>query len=223
MGLVLLWIYATVLCGAWCLWRARARAFDGWTLGAMASALDGDDSLPPTGGGGGRPPVDIRAAVSAPTMQARLRRWLYGLLIPKQDREDVAQDATMQALRSADTYDPSKSRPERWFNRIALHVAAHWHQRARHRHEVLQADPPELEAEELPADVALAQEEDRLTLLEALQSVPLELRAIVVAHELHGIPMRDVAKRSGVPVSTAYKWRAQGLAALADAFRKLRR
>jgi RNA polymerase sigma factor (sigma-70 family) len=189
--------------------------------GMMSSRLDGGGGAPPSGGGGGRPPVDIRAKVVAPSMQAELRKWLHRLLIPSTHREDVAQDATLQALGSADTYDPAISRPERWFNGIAVNVAAHWHDLARHRREELRSDPPESATAEVPADVGLAAEQERQAVLEALQWVPSQLRAIVVAHDLDGISMTEVAERYHVPVSTAYKWRARGLAALADALRKL--
>lgn len=166
--------------------------------------------------------LDIRAAVIAPAMQARLRDWLQRLMIPSDHRKDVAQDVTMEALRSADTYDPAIARPERWFNRIAVNVAADWHYRAQRRLEELQGDLPEIEAEGILPDIALAAEQDRMALLDALALVPLKLGAIVAAHDLHGIPMSEVAERFDVPESTAYKWRARGLALLADALRKLR-
>jgi DNA-directed RNA polymerase specialized sigma24 family protein len=45
-------------------------------------------------------------------------------------------------------------------------------------------------------------------------------RATLAAHDLNGIPMLELAQQFRVPLRTAYRWRAQGLAALADAFRR---
>lgn len=228
MGLLAFWLCVclTTWCTAWLAWQRYMPVDDGtpWAdprlHGMMSSGLDGDDDPPPPGGGS--PPFDIRAIVITPTMQARIRGWLYRLLIPRVHREDLAQDVTLQALRSADTYNPASARPERWLNRIAVNVAAHWHGLARHRREELQEDPPEIAAEGTPPDVALAAEQDRQGVLEALQFVPPDLRAIIVAHDLDGIPISEIAEQAHVSVSIAYKLRARGLAALAVALRKLR-
>src|SRR5688572_4342050 len=152
MGLGLLWIYATVLCGAWYLWRARACALDGWANASMSSGIEGDGSGPP--GGGGRSEGDLRARISSPWMQGKIRRWLRHLLVPWQDRNDVAQEVTLQAIRSAHTYDPAKASLERWINRITVNVASHYHDRAHHRREELPGELEEQQDAAVPADVA---------------------------------------------------------------------
>ena len=57
-------------------------------------------------------------------------------------------------------------------------------------------------------------EQGRLCVLEALQAVSIELRAIGVAHDIDGIPIKEIAEQRRMPPSTVYKWRARGLAAL---------
>jgi RNA polymerase sigma-70 factor (ECF subfamily) len=37
---------------------------------------------------------------------------------------------------------------------------------------------------------------------------------VLVAYEIDGIPMTEVAERHGIPLSTAYKWRARAKAVL---------
>jgi RNA polymerase sigma-70 factor, ECF subfamily len=224
MGFAVVCFYITVACLVSWFWRGRERMFarelDGWGLASMSSGLEGDGSGPP---GGGRPPLEeIRSRIASPWMQAKIRGWLHRLMIPKQEREEVAQDVTTAALRSAHTYDPAKASLERWINRIAVNVAADWHGRVRRGREEMPGDLQEQEDTSPQPDKALEATQDVQSLQEALRFVPLDLRAIVVAHDLDGEAMQEIAERFRVPLSTAYKRRARGLAALADAFRKLR-
>jgi RNA polymerase sigma factor (sigma-70 family) len=219
---------AITLCLGFTLWasfvlrmlRRQARELDGWGLASMSSGLEGEGGGPP---GGGRPPIEeIRSRIASPWMQAKIRHWLYHLTIPKQDREEVAQEVTLQALRSAHTYDPAKASLERWINRITVNVAADWHERARRGREEPPGELQEQEEDAPQPDKALEATQDLQSLLEALRFVPLDLRAIVVAHDLDGEAMQEIAERYRLPLSTAYKWRARGLAALSDALHKLR-
>jgi len=43
--------------------------------------------------------------------------------------------------------------------------------------------------------------------------------AVVIAHEIDGIPMTEIAEQRGIPLSTAYRWHARGIAALGAAAR----
>jgi RNA polymerase sigma-70 factor, ECF subfamily len=128
----------------------------------------------------------------------------------------------LQALRSAHTYDPAKASLERWINRITVNVAADWHERARRGREEPPGELQEQEEDAPQPDKAIEATQDLQSLQEALRFVPLDLRAIVVAHDLDGIPMQEIAERYRLPLSTAYNWRTRGIAALADALRKLR-
>jgi RNA polymerase sigma-70 factor, ECF subfamily len=62
-------------------------------------------------------------------------RWLRGLAVRPRDRADVAGDVWLAAVASWPTFDTTRGHPLRWLNRIAVHVASHYHDRARHRRE----------------------------------------------------------------------------------------
>ncbi|XYI02249.1 sigma factor-like helix-turn-helix DNA-binding protein [Sorangium sp. So ce1128] len=46
--------------------------------------------------------------------------------------------------------------------------------------------------------------------------------AVIMAHDVYEMSMDDVAEQQDAPRSTAYKWRARGIAALARALRPRR-
>ncbi|MCC6557264.1 MAG: sigma-70 family RNA polymerase sigma factor [Polyangiaceae bacterium] len=141
-------------------------------------------------------------------------RWLGRLGVAEAERGDVRQDVFLGAHRSFHKYDPDRARPERWLNRITVHAAAHYRDRAVHRREQLDDDFAAVVDRSPGADDQLIAEERRLDLLELLGGLEDRLRAVLVAHDIDGVPMTEIAETLGIPVSTAYKWRARALAAL---------
>lgn len=106
-------------------------------------------------------------------------------------------------------------------NGIAVHTVAHWHDRARHRYEVV-TDPEEHQGRlgEAPtAEAQIGAEERRLHVLDSIQRLRPEDRSLLIAHDIDGIPMSEIAEQRGIPLSTAYKWRTRALAALAEILR----
>jgi RNA polymerase sigma-70 factor, ECF subfamily len=149
------------------------------------------------------------------TLQS-VRRWLRKLGVAEQDCHDVAQVVMVQALYAFPGYSPERGRPERWLNSIAVHVALHHEEKTRRRR--ARATPTE-RARELvddrpSAEAALCAEEARRRLLVALCEIQPDLGRILCAHDLDEIPMKDVARAMGIPLSTAYKRRTSALSAL---------
>jgi RNA polymerase sigma-70 factor, ECF subfamily len=155
---------------------------------------------------------------------ADLAQWLRGLGVPRRAREDLSQAILLSAFESFRSYDPRRGRPERWLNRIAVHHAAHYHERACHRREQLTSKVHRAEPDPRPlADAQLEGAQRRTFALELLQELPSCLRAIVVAHYLDEIAMAEIADMFGLPLSTAYKRRARALEILQETGRRLSR
>ncbi|WP_437630328.1 RNA polymerase sigma factor [Sorangium sp. So ce854] len=152
-------------------------------------------------------------------------RWLTRLGVPLRDRGDLAQDVLLSAYLSFDNYKPEISRPERWLNRIAVHTAAHYRERAQHRYEELvgEEDFPVLVDQSKSADERIISDQERLMVLELLHKLDADAHSILVGHDLDGVPMADLAQQRGIPLSTAYKWRARALAMFHDLVAKRRR
>ncbi|WP_437923821.1 sigma-70 family RNA polymerase sigma factor [Sorangium sp. So ce291] len=152
-------------------------------------------------------------------------RWLTRLGVPLRDRGDLAQDVLLSAYLSFDNYKPEISRPERWLNRIAVHTAAHYRERAQYRYEELVSEEefPVLVDQSKTPDELMISDQERLMVLELLHHLDVDAHSILVAHDLDGVPMADLAQQRGIPLSTAYKWRARALAMFHDIVAKRRR
>ncbi|HXX30480.1 MAG TPA: sigma-70 family RNA polymerase sigma factor [Myxococcaceae bacterium] len=145
--------------------------------------------------------------------------WLYlrRLGVPEADVEDAVHDVFVVAHRRYATYDPSRPlRP--WLLGIAFRVAAQW--RRQRRHEVSLAEP----AIEVPdagqrPDDAVASEQARSQLHAALAQIDLHQRAVVVMHDLNGIPVPEIATSLDVPLNTIYSRLRLGRAKVAAVLR----
>ncbi|WP_437620574.1 RNA polymerase sigma factor [Sorangium sp. So ce1151] len=142
-----------------------------------------------------------------------VRRWLRLLGVPRRDRRDVAQIVMLAAHESFANYDPARGPPDRWLNRIAVHTASHYAERARRRVEEPLPDDFDAELEEPSAEEYIISECDRLFALSVLREIDGELGAVLMAHDIEGVPMADFASQSGIPLSTAYKRRTRALTA----------
>jgi RNA polymerase sigma-70 factor, ECF subfamily len=145
--------------------------------------------------------------------------WVYlrRLGIPASDLEDAVHDVFVVAHRRYATYDPSRPlRP--WLLGIAFRIAAQ--RRRQHRHEVALAEP----AGEVPdggqtPDEAFASREARSRLHAALGTIDLDQRAVLVMHDLNGIPVPEIATALDVPLNTVYSRLRLGRAKVAAVLR----
>jgi RNA polymerase sigma-70 factor, ECF subfamily len=139
---------------------------------------------------------------------------LRRLGIPERDLADVAQEVFLRVYEALPTYDPE--RPVRpWLFGFALRTASNHSRLWRHRH----VDPAEVEAVDAspsPEDNAGAAEE-RALVIRGLQALSLSRRAVVVLHEIDGLPIPEVAQVLRIPINTAYSRLRRGLADLANA------
>lgn len=141
--------------------------------------------------------------------------WLERLGVPVRDRRDVTQDVFLAAHQSFHTYNPLRARPERWLNKITVHIAAHYRDRALHRREELTPEEDLDVVDESPGpDEQLKMEEGRLLVLELLQQLDVDLRAVLIAHDIDEIPMKEIAELHRLPLSTLYRRRAEARRAL---------
>jgi RNA polymerase sigma-70 factor (ECF subfamily) len=166
--------------------------------------------------------------------QARLvrliiARGLRGTRATKEDVKELTQDVLLAAWEASegDRYRPDPDeQPARalqgWLRGLAFHHVSHHREAARMRCEELVADPPDVERGP-DVEQAIEREQTRIAMLEVLRQLPEQECTAVLGHDIDEIPMEDVASELGAPVSTVYKWRARGIAALARALRPARR
>ncbi|WP_437554789.1 sigma-70 family RNA polymerase sigma factor [Sorangium sp. So ce367] len=160
---------------------------------------------------------DERAAAHArlfcPAQVRAVLRWLGRLGVPWCHRTDVAGQVWLNAWESWPRFDPKRGRPERWLNAITVHVASHYHQRMQHRREEL-VDLIDVADPAPDASATMESDSIRSGAIDAVNELDPQLRFVLVAHDLDGIPMAQVAEAAGLPLSTLYKRRAKAIGAL---------
>jgi RNA polymerase sigma-70 factor, ECF subfamily len=190
---------------------------DAWPA-MLASRLDGEDNkgrAPRRAARRAPPPRDVMAYLSDPSTRERVHDWLRRLCIPSRHLDDLTSDVLADGIESAHTFNSDIARPERWLNGITVHVAATFRKKAADHPEKLVPRPPARQDPAPTPEMVLECEQARMELLATLRELPPGQAAIIVAHDINEMPMKEAARLQGIPASTAYKWRTKALATLA--------
>ncbi len=134
------------------------------------------------------------------------------------DVEDMTQEVFIVANRRFEEGE-SPSAIKSWLYAIAIRVAANHRRRAHVRRERSDHGRPEPAVHSDPSE-AIDQQRLLARLYDALDDLDEEKRDVLVAFELEGLPMKEVADAIGCPLSTAY---TRLYAAREDLARLLRR
>jgi RNA polymerase sigma-70 factor (ECF subfamily) len=145
--------------------------------------------------------VDLRALFEAEF--SYVFHTLHRLGVRRADLEDLTHEVFVAVHRAQDAYDPKRPiRP--WLFGIAFRVASGYRRRARHTREVSDDAMPE-PADAAPlADERLASERARRLVIDALDDVELDRRAVLVLHDIDGQSMPEIAEALAIPLNTAY-------------------
>jgi RNA polymerase sigma-70 factor (ECF subfamily) len=124
-------------------------------------------------------------------------RWLGA---PPHEIEDLAQDVFIALRRSWPRYDSSRPLRPYLFG-VAFRVVSM--QRRKQKREVVFAYLEVRDGGPGPDEMVQAKQA-RAIVLGALEKVPLRRRAVLVMHDLEGVPMAEVAATLSIPRFTAY-------------------
>lgn len=163
--------------------------------------------LGPSTMSGGRPP-----APSLTDIYAAEVRWLWRVLwrlgVPERDLEDVAHDVFVVVHRKLPDYDPTRPlRP--WLFGICFRVALDRRRKASIAREQPGTLPDHVVDSAAVDAFAVVQQrqqhrQQQHLVQGALQTLPLEQRAIFVLHELEGVAVADCTAVLDAPVNTLY-------------------
>jgi RNA polymerase sigma-70 factor (ECF subfamily) len=135
-----------------------------------------------------------------------LARWLTR---DDHDAEDVVQEAYLRAVKSFAGFRGTDAR--HWLLAIVRNACYTWLEKKRSRGAA--AAPFD---EELHGGVALDPErlvmrqEDRRSVRQALEELPVELREVVVLRELEGLSYKEIAAVAAIPLGTVMSRLARG-------------
>jgi RNA polymerase sigma-70 factor (ECF subfamily) len=170
----------------------------------------------PVQGSGAIPTLGELFTMHAGYVWNTLRR----LGVPPSELEDLTQDVFLQVDRHRADFDTT--RPVRpWLFGFAYRIASQDRRRAHRRRETY-GDPDTALHPGPSPDEQLEAGERRRLVIEALQRIDLERRAVFVLYEIDGAPMGEIAESLGIPVNTAYSRLRTARAEFAAAVKSLR-
>jgi len=117
--------------------------------------------------------------------------------------EEVTQDVFLALLRQSDRFDPARAALSTWLCGIARRLV--WKQLERRQHHLLIDLPEESgEAESLEGDpdVTLSRKEAVAAVQRGLDTLPVQLKEVIVLCEFEEMKYEDAALVVGVPVGT---------------------
>jgi len=128
---------------------------------------------------------------------------LRRLGVGEADLEDNVHEVFLAIYRRRQDYDPRLPvRP--WIFAFALRRASDHRRGAWQRHRSSAALDDDLRSQEPRPDETAAAREERAMVLEALDDLTLEHRAVFVLHEIDGSAIPAVAEALEIPLNTAY-------------------
>jgi RNA polymerase sigma-70 factor, ECF subfamily len=196
-------------------------------LVVLAAVYDELRALSPGTAGRDEPSVSQMSKPDPPsrdeirTLIPHIRRVIKSRGVPSSDEWDLVQSVLIGAwsaiMEGRYLPDPAVGLCG-WVREIARRQVSNYWRRARARREQL-TDPDELakERDQWQPDELLVQEyesrREELLLTELLETRDPKL-SVLVAHDIEGLAMEQIAKERNVPLSTVYRWRATALTSL---------
>jgi len=143
-----------------------------------------------------------------------VRRWerrifalAYGMLGREEDARDATQETFMAAFRNLRGFR-GEAKVSSWLHRIAVNQCITRQRRAKVRNEAALEDETEKDAasfatprEGSPSRVVEGVERT-VAVRRAVNSLPLELRQVIVMKEFEDLTFREIADALGLPLST---------------------
>ena len=128
-----------------------------------------------------------------------LARWLTR---DDHDAEDLAHEAYLRAFKSFDGFHGGDSRA--WLLTIVRNTCFTWlkHNRAHELTTTFDEDLHSMGQEETNPEKLLLQHADSQLLREALESLPVEYREVMILRELEELSYKEIAMIAGIPLGT---------------------
>jgi RNA polymerase sigma-70 factor, ECF subfamily len=144
--------------------------------------------------------------------ERRVYNLAYRMLGRPEDAADATQEVFLICLRKLGGFR-GRSAFTTWLHRVAANVCYEaLRKRSRERATDQEIEPP---PEPDHADASAA----ALDVHRALQDVPEEFRAVLILHDLQGVPYDEIAQALGAPIGTVKSRLHRGRVALARALR----
>jgi RNA polymerase sigma-70 factor (ECF subfamily) len=146
------------------------------------------------------PPLDLRALFQ--THYASIWRLLRRLGVPPAQIDDATQEVFWVAARRLSDIQPG--REHSFLYGVALRIAASDLRRQKSAMPLVEMGHVALVVDQgLSPEDQVADRQARELLDDALNRLPIELRTVLVLHEIEGLEVRQIAELEEIPVGTA--------------------
>ncbi|MGH2710937.1 MAG: RNA polymerase sigma factor [Actinomycetota bacterium] len=146
--------------------------------------------------------------------QTRVYNLAYRMLGRPEDAADATQDAFVTAMRKLEGFRGASSFTT-WLHRVTVNTC---YDALRKRQREIPVEEEEQTDSPAPGDVA----EESATAVDvqrALLEVPEEFRAVLIMHDVQGLPYEAIAEALGAPIGTVKSRLHRGRVSLARALR----
>jgi RNA polymerase sigma-70 factor, ECF subfamily len=151
--------------------------------------------------------MEAKAVISLEHIARHRRAYVEAVLrrrgVSEADLPDARQEVLLVVHRKLAEFE-GRASIDTWLYRIASNVASEHRRRQRRRGRELSADLEPEPVYDADPHEALRRGEVRHALATAIAELEADRRQVIVLHELHGLPMREVAERLGCPLKTAF-------------------
>jgi RNA polymerase sigma-70 factor, ECF subfamily len=143
-----------------------------------------------------------------------VRRWerrifalTYGMLQREEDARDATQETFLSAFRNLRGFR-GEAKVSSWLHRIAVNQCITRQRRAKVRNEAALEDEEEKNASNFAAPLEISParivegREQTVAVRRAVNSLPIELRQVVVMKEFEELTFREIAETLDLPLST---------------------
>ena len=137
----------------------------------------------------------------------RLVVQLYGVVGDRAEAEDVVQEAFVRAVAAGQRFTATTN-PEAWLRTTAINLHRSRWRKLRNFSRI---------KERMAAPEDIPGLDDRLDVIDALRSLPVEQREVVALHHLADLPVAEIAQELGLPAGTVKSRLSRGREALAQA------
>lgn len=145
---------------------------------------------------------------------------LRRLGVPGRDCDDLTHDVFVAVYRRLADYDPARPRRP-WLFAFAFRAASDYRRTGRNAREEPRGTPETAGAGPSPEEEVLSGEA-RALVLEVLDALDEDRRAVFVLHEIDGCAVPEIAAALGIKVDTAYSRLRLGRADFRAALKRIR-
>jgi len=128
-------------------------------------------------------------------------RVAYRLLGNSEDTQDAIQQTFIELYKSLPGYE-GKSKFTTWLYRIAVNVSIQLFRKKKLRSRDQPLDPEQMADESFNAESPVERRELHRSIGQALASIQLRKRTVVILHDIENRTMEEISEIIGVPVGT---------------------